>query len=346
MYKSMENEKQINMQKISILELEYMLGIKQRSLTQTDGFPKYVSKENGIPFYDKVEVENFLGISLSEPLINLKQASEIINKNPSKIMYWVKCGIIPYYRIKESKGSKFYFKKNELETWFNDYFKVEKDDEFYFKGMFTKLAKEGIYRFLNNSKSKILGLGERENYILESVFLNDLTFNQIGNKLDITRDRARQIFYKSIRRINNSLTSISDNFELKKKIEELDKEKELLLNEIKVLKEKITDEDFIKSTQDSERPALEKLLFTDITKLDDYFSVRVMNIFKKYEIPNLGYLIQFQKNRIISFRNLGMKSLDEIIDSLKHLDLKFIEDYEPNDIRGQLIKSITGWKQR
>ena len=71
-----------------------------------------------------------------------------------------------------------------------------------------------------------------------------------------------------------------------------------------------------------------------------------MNIFKKYEIPNLGYLIQFQKNRIISFRNLGMKSLDEIIDSLKHLDLKFIEDYEPNDTKGKLIKSITGWKQR
>ena len=345
MYKSMENEKQ-NKMKISILELEYMLGIKQRSLTQTGGFPKYVSKENGIPFYDKVEVENFLGISLSEPLINLKQASEIINKNPSKIMYWVKCGIIPYYRIKESKGSKFYFKKNELESWFNDYFKVEKDDEFYFKGMFTKLAKEGIYTFLNNSKSKILGLGERENYILESVFYNDMSFQQIANRLDITRERARQLFYKSIRRINNALTSISHNFELKKKIEELSKEKELLLNEIKVLKEKITDEDFIKSTQDSERPALEKLLFTDIAKLDDYFSVRVMNIFKKYEIPNLGYLIQFQKNRIISFRNLGMKSLNEIIDSLKHLDLKFIEDYEPNDTKGKLIKSITGWKQR
>jgi hypothetical protein len=210
----MENEKQINMQKISILELEYMLGIKQKSLIEKEGFPKYISRENGISFYDKKEVENFLNISLNEPLINLKQASEIINKSPSTIMSWVKCGLIPFYRIKEKKGSKYYFKKNELESWFNDYFKVEKDDEFYFKGMFTKIAKEGIYTFLNNSKSKILGLGERENYILESVFYNDLSFQQIANKLDITRERARQIFYKSIRRINNSLTSINHNFEL------------------------------------------------------------------------------------------------------------------------------------
>lgn len=343
----MENKKQQVMQKISILELEYMLGMKQKSLIQKDGFPKYVSKENGIPFYDKIEVENFLQISLTEPLINLKQASEIINKNPSTIMSWVKCGLIPFYRIKEKKGSKFYFKKNELECWFNDYFKVEKDDEFYFKGMFTKIAKEGILTFLINSKN-IFGVGEKEKYILESVLCNDLSFQQIANKLDLTRERARQIFYKSIKRINYALTSL--NYDFKKKVEELNKEKKLLLNEIKVLKEKITDEEFIKSTQSSERPALEKLLFTDIREFLNNkgacISYRTINIFLKHEIYNLNTLLQYEKRYVGSFRNFGAKSFDELIDFLNELGLKFIEDYEPNDSRGQLIKSITGWKQK
>jgi predicted DNA-binding protein YlxM (UPF0122 family) len=215
-----------------------------------------------------------MGIYIGMKIIITERQYRLIQENESENeilirKYYEMYNQLPKYneltQLKNKKVGDIYPEYSKPNSLLSSWIKNFAPD---FNQIINKIANENDILFKKSNKmggQRVVSFDGKYRFEskLESVFYNDMSFQQIANRLDIKRERARQLFYKSIRRINNALTSISHNFELKKKIEELSKEKELLLNEIKVLKEKITDEDFIKSTQDSERPALEKLLFTD-----------------------------------------------------------------------------------
>ena len=61
------------------------------------------------------------------------------------------------------------------------------------------------------------GLGERAKQIMVMRFINDMTLDQVGRALNITRERVRQIEVKAIRSIKSheelrkrALSSLSD----------------------------------------------------------------------------------------------------------------------------------------
>lgn len=67
-----------------------------------------------------------------------------------------------------------------------------------------------------------------------------------------------------------------------------------------------------------------KKLETPIEELD--FSVRAFNCLKRANVNNLGDLVEKSEYEMMKIRNLGKKSLKEVIDRVKDMGLKFREE--------------------
>ena len=88
--------------------------------------------------------------------------------------------------------------------------------------------------------------------------------------------------------------------------------------------EKITldsDEKFANEEFDEEILHMRQLLKTKLVDLD--LSVRALNCLKAAEVDTLGDLVKYNKNDLLKFRNFGKKSLTELDDKLKSMNLTF-----------------------
>jgi len=88
--------------------------------------------------------------------------------------------------------------------------------------------------------------------------------------------------------------------------------------------EKITldsDEKFANEEFDEEILHMRQLLKTKLVDLD--LSVRALNCLKAAEVETLGELVKYNKNDLLKFRNFGKKSLTELDDKLKSMNLTF-----------------------
>jgi len=66
---------------------------------------------------------------------------------------------------------------------------------------------------------------------------------------------------------------------------------------------------------------MRQLLKTKLVDLD--LSVRALNCLKAAEVESLGELVKYNKNDLLKFRNFGKKSLTELEDLLKSMNLNF-----------------------
>lgn len=88
--------------------------------------------------------------------------------------------------------------------------------------------------------------------------------------------------------------------------------------------EKITldsDEKYANEEFDEEILHMRQLLKTKLVDLD--LSVRALNCLKAAEVDTLGDLVKYNKNDLLKFRNFGKKSLTELDDKLKSMNLTF-----------------------
>jgi len=88
--------------------------------------------------------------------------------------------------------------------------------------------------------------------------------------------------------------------------------------------EKITldsNEKFANEEFDEEILHMRQLLKTKLVDLD--LSVRALNCLKAAEVDTLGDLVKYNKNDLLKFRNFGKKSLTELDDKLKSMNLTF-----------------------
>ena len=82
-----------------------------------------------------------------------------------------------------------------------------------------------------------------------------------------------------------------------------------------------TDEKFANEEFDEEVLHMRQLLKTKLVDLD--LSVRALNCLKAAEVESLGELVKYNKNDLLKFRNFGKKSLTELEDLLKSMNLNF-----------------------
>lgn len=88
--------------------------------------------------------------------------------------------------------------------------------------------------------------------------------------------------------------------------------------------EKITlesDEKTDREEFDEEVLHMRQMLKTKLTDLD--LSVRALNCLKAADVETLGDLVAYNKNDLLKFRNFGKKSLTELEDLLKTMELNF-----------------------
>jgi DNA-directed RNA polymerase subunit alpha len=69
---------------------------------------------------------------------------------------------------------------------------------------------------------------------------------------------------------------------------------------------------------------MRQMLKKKLTEMN--LSVRALNCLKAADVETLGDLVQYNKNELLKFRNFGKKSLNELDDLLKSLNLSFGTD--------------------
>jgi hypothetical protein len=175
-----------------------------------------------------------------------------------------------------------------------------------------------ILNSLQEMDSDNLILKYKDWYLLMMCIESKGDFNGIAEKYNLTRERIRQIFEKSIRVLCVRTSSMKksylescleietmkaevhslkiQNYELKAQLFELNKDSQLL----------------------SENT--DSILYKSVFDLDA--SVRLMNVLRVNDCKTLGDVVRHERRDFLRFRNFGSKSLSELIDILEKYDLK------------------------
>lgn len=155
-------------------------------------------------------------------------------------------------------------------------------------------------------------LADREKKVLIDV-MEGCPYEDIGEGLGLTRERVRQIFLKSLRRISASMVSyrqmLNETIELRRlrdEVREKDRELRRLRKMLNV------------PEQNSEECKLKNIKLVDME-----LSVRALNCLKSAQIYTIGDLLEYDRMDLLKFRNFGNKSLNELDDLLTRLGLKW-----------------------
>jgi DNA-directed RNA polymerase alpha subunit len=158
-------------------------------------------------------------------------------------------------------------------------------------------------------------LADREAYILQMKWLENKTLAEIGEKLELTKERIRQIYNEAIEKLKRKLEITAVSFS---KHKEVIAENVKLKEDIRLLVKKIknidlTDEEIVGKTYF--REFIEPMYETPLEKM--YLSERTIRLLQSAGIKTLGDIMDHSLNDFLRIRNFGKKSLSEIEDYLK-----------------------------
>lgn len=176
------------------------------------------------------------------------------------------------------------------------------------------LSKSDSFEKAFRNTFKVFGyhlLNDKNMDVVCDVIFNGKSLEDISEKYGMSRERARQIFEKSLRVI------YSDNEYVA--IEQYRIENERLKKENLNLKMKLSDRDFEKSDIDMAR-----LLKTKVADLD--VTVRLMNCVRDNGSETLYDLVQYSRSDLLNYRNFGKKTLTKLSDLFDRLGLGFSMD--------------------
>lgn len=181
-------------------------------------------------------------------------------------------------------------------------------------------------------------LNEREKIILLGVYKEGRILQDLADEFNLTRERIRQIKTKSVRKLSyhksifytdfDDYLAIQNDYKRKReelcdKIVELDR---LLLEAGRLLANDETTireiKDFLDASSDEQRDIITRN--SDIADLD--LTVRSYNCLKRSRINTIKELSQLTHSDLMKIRNLGRKSMREIIEKLRELGIELKEE--------------------
>jgi hypothetical protein len=160
----------------------------------------------------------------------------------------------------------------------------------------------------------LLHLDERSKRIFEMRFIDGLTLDEIGERLNLSGERVRQIFSKSLLRIRSRVEALSREFLL---LESFKKDIILLEAENANLRKKI---EYFKTIVPTTEIDILGMQIQSTT-----LSIRAKNCLKSAKVNTLKDLIRYSKSDILGFHNIGMKTVQEIEFFISSCGLKFKE---------------------
>jgi DNA-directed RNA polymerase alpha subunit len=175
-------------------------------------------------------------------------------------------------------------------------------------------------------------LTEREKSVISSRYLDRMTYEAVAKLHNLTRERIRQIEAKALRKLRHptkqvlyTATPRSELAALWGKYDKLARGYERLKEAYIVMRQKEPDEVEINRALGGETPLP--------TKLEELgFSVRTYNCLRRVGKGTLGEIANMTMAELLTVRNLGRKSAQEVIDKLAEygLTLKISAGEEAN----------------
>lgn len=157
---------------------------------------------------------------------------------------------------------------------------------------------------------------DRERQILKYRFAHLMTYEEVGKLYSITRERIRQIEQRALRKLRHPQRLKYLEYGV---LGVIDLNREEYLNRVMDIENRL-----IELCKLNEAKADE--VIHDVKLREKYkgeliencdFSARTYNCVKRHGIDSLSQLSKLSYNEIINIRNLGRKSVGEIIDKLR-----------------------------
>ncbi len=168
-------------------------------------------------------------------------------------------------------------------------------------------------------------LTPREKVVLEGYYVKGYTLEAIGLQFGVTRGRIRQILNKAIRRMKQP--SRLDVLKYGKELVEEQDDVEELTRQLKE-KKRFLEQMNVELDENIKKIIGEVSLSKPIKELD--LSIRSYNCLKRADIFTVGDLTQKTEEEMMRIRNLGRKSLKEIIRVLDDMGLH-LKDYDKKE---------------
>lgn len=177
-------------------------------------------------------------------------------------------------------------------------------------------------------------LNERESKLIHLYYENGMTYDEIANEIERTRERVRQVIAKGLRKLKHPSRSNCYSLQSWTKLSELIKENESSKKEIAVLKLEYANlEDRIKKFYGSEeyQKFAQKILIEEF--MDSYIdilelSVRAYNCLTRYSRRNLDKqymtvkeLTSMTLEDVQGIKNIGQRTIEEILYRLNYYEL-------------------------
>lgn len=171
-------------------------------------------------------------------------------------------------------------------------------------------------------------LSYRESKMLKDI-INGMTYDELSFKYDLTATRIRQIVDKTCNKLtyneNAAIADIATNQDLRIVIDGLKKK-------LKAVQTSYDEYRRAKGDVPISGAVLPPLILgKDVNDCD--FTVRILNMFKSYNVYTIGDLLRkfHGKSDIAKIRNLGKKSIWIILDFIEENNLSFKQDGESDE---------------
>lgn len=161
---------------------------------------------------------------------------------------------------------------------------------------------ERIIKKIENSN-----LGDRELKILKYRLIDELTLEQVGDLLGFTRERIRQIEAKAYRKLRHPSKRFSDILETK----DIEYYKNLMNEFFETVEINVNK---VEKLEDSDTDLLQEIPIEDLN-----LTLRTYNCLKRAGINNVYDLQNYSITDIKKIKNLGKKSLEELLDKLENI---------------------------
>lgn len=154
-------------------------------------------------------------------------------------------------------------------------------------------------------------LSEREQFVLMEVLVNQKTFAELTENLQLTQSRVKAIFQNGAKRLDNIFNGINSRVIAYDAMEK----------ELKEIKKKLAKKEEEIDKQKKISPELKATLSLSVSELD--FSTRLMKALYDANIYTVADVVKLHRLDFLKLRNFGKSSMSELEDFVESKNLSF-----------------------
>lgn len=171
-------------------------------------------------------------------------------------------------------------------------------------------------------------LTEREQKVIRLRFQSGLTYEQAGKHFNVTRERIRQVEAKAIRKLRHPRHWKHWKKDTMDKVFEVAEDRDRLRLENMELKSRLTKiMDAMGMKEEQKQRVMDTKEKAPDVSLDELeLSVRSYNCLKRVGVAKLSDFDGWTMERLMKVRNLGRKSMEEVLHKLKEYGVEIKDD--------------------